>query len=111
MTVQRRAKTRRNARLAERRRTDPAWRKAVDEKRAKYHELKKSGITTDDLYERDEATCHICVRHVDREDAEPDHVLALANGGTNDPENVRLAHRVCNRRKSDLFDWSHLRAA
>jgi 5-methylcytosine-specific restriction endonuclease McrA len=28
-----------------------------------------------------------------------EHVVALANGGTNEPENLRTAHRSCNSSK------------
>lgn len=30
-----------------------------------------------------------------------DHIIARANGGTNDPANLQLAHLWCNQVKSD----------
>lgn len=41
--------------------------------------------------------CHICGESFDPTDPfQVDHVVALANGGTNDADNRRLAHRSCN---------------
>lgn len=68
-----------------------------------------SGITLDSLFQRDGGMCHICGLAVARPDAEQDHVLAIANGGGSTPDNVRLSHMTCNRRKSDRLDWSDLR--
>lgn len=31
--------------------------------------------------------------------AEPDHIIAIANGGTNDPSNGRTICRLCNQRR------------
>lgn len=33
-----------------------------------------------------------------------DHVVALAAGGTNDPSNIRPAHRACNSRRGASTD-------
>jgi 5-methylcytosine-specific restriction endonuclease McrA len=30
-----------------------------------------------------------------------DHLIPVAHGGTDDPRNVALAHRVCNVRRQD----------
>jgi hypothetical protein len=58
------------------------------------------------LGKRDGWTCHLCHDPVDPALIWPhpysgtaDHVVPLALGGTNDPENIRLAHAVCNIKK------------
>ncbi len=46
--------------------------------------------------------CHICGKRFTKADAATlDHVIALADGGTNDASNIALAHRSCNCRKRD----------
>jgi 5-methylcytosine-specific restriction endonuclease McrA len=96
-----RRRSRRNERLRERRASDPEYAARIDAIREIRRQLARSGITTDALYERDGGLCHICERAVRREDAEPDHVIPLSRGGSNDATNVKLAHVSCNRRKSD----------
>ena len=63
------------------------------------------------LYERDDWVCHLCSSPVDRsahfnDDLAPslDHLVPRSKGGSNDPENLKTAHRGCNsaRRDSDL---------
>lgn len=50
---------------------------------------------------RDRGVCHICGR---AGATTADHVLALANGGTNDLENLKAAHKSCNERKGRTTD-------
>lgn len=76
-------------------------------KRCRTHS-KKHGISVGQLAKRDGTDCGICgdpvdmtVRLPNRMCASIDHVLARANGGTNNPENLQLAHLLCNARKSD----------
>lgn len=64
-----------------------------------------------DIFIRDNWTCHLCGDPIDptlgRNDplgATVDHVLALANGGTDDQSNVAAAHRVCNLIKGARVD-------
>lgn len=54
------------------------------------------------ILERDGWFCHICsFVIVDWDDLHFDHVIPLARQGTNDPENIRPAHALCNLRKGD----------
>lgn len=54
------------------------------------------------IYERDGFDCHLCGHPVaDVDDPHPwaptlDHLVPRSLGGTNDPENLRTAHRWCN---------------
>jgi len=61
-----------------------------------------------DIYKRDKGICQICGEPVDlsvktsnRMGATLDHRIPLSKGGTHEPNNVQLAHRICNALKSD----------
>jgi 5-methylcytosine-specific restriction endonuclease McrA len=72
-------------------------------------------ITVTSLYKRDRGICHLCGRPCDLDDyviegnafvagdiyPSVDHVKPLARGGLHSWDNVKLAHRSCNRKKSD----------
>jgi hypothetical protein len=75
----------------------------------KYGNGKVESISPHAVFERDEWTCGICGKKVDRSRRYPDpysasldHVVALASGGTHTWDNVQCAHLVCNSRKRDL---------
>ena len=60
------------------------------------------------IYQRDNWTCQLCHRKVDRRKTAPhpkspslDHIIPLARGGTHEPANVHTAHFLCNSLKSD----------
>lgn len=64
-------------------------------------------FTTRQIAERDGWRCHLCRRRVpDRRyaarpmDATVDHLVPISAGGPDTPENVALAHLVCNQRRS-----------
>lgn len=48
---------------------------------------------------RDQGRCGICGESVPGDQESLDHIVPLALGGTHEPANVQLAHRVCNSRK------------
>lgn len=51
---------------------------------------------------RDGYRCHVCEQGFLREEPwEVDHDRPLSKGGTNHLHNLRLAHRSCNREKSN----------
>lgn len=59
------------------------------------------------VYERDNWTCRICRKPINRGALVPDpkaptidHILPLALGGTHEYSNVQTAHFICNSRKS-----------
>jgi hypothetical protein len=60
-------------------------------------------ISVHQLAERDGWRCHLCRRKVNRalswphpRSASIDHLVPVADGGTHDPTNLRLAHLGCN---------------
>lgn len=70
------------------------------------------------VVERDGWVCWVCGWPIDP-DAPPnddgqaslDHVVELARGGSNSVENLRLAHRLCNEKRSTAWSRSVMRAA
>lgn len=66
--------------------------------------------TRDEVFERDGWVCQLCLHPVDpgllggnRFDPwypTVDHVIPITRGGADSIENVQLAHRICNARKS-----------
>ena len=70
-------------------------------KRALYDHNKKIILAT-------QSVCGICGRPVDKSLKYPDpmsptvdHIIPCAKGGSDDLDNLQLAHRACNRMKSD----------
>jgi hypothetical protein len=91
-----------------------AWRAANPEAvREKLHRRRArllgayvSHVDAEDIWERDGGICQICADPIDRSLQWPhrlslthDHIVALADGGTHEPDNVQLAHATCNARK------------
>ena len=79
-----------------------------------------TGITVESLYKRDGGICYLCGKQCRMDDyitkekifiagdwyPSIDHIIPLAKGGEHSWENVRLAHRICNSRKSDSIPLS-----
>ena len=59
--------------------------------------------TLQTIYERDSATCWLCLLWVEEEDASVDHVLPRSMGGTRAMRNLRLAHKLCNQMRGNKF--------
>jgi len=62
------------------------------------------------IAERDDWTCWICKIRIDpdvpstnRMGATIDHVIPISKGGTNDHENLKLAHWICNVRRGNDY--------
>lgn len=65
------------------------------------------------IYKRDDWTCQICLDPVDPEvpansrwGATLDHIIPWSRGGSDDPANLRLAHRWCNSVRGDLSHYT-----
>lgn len=56
-------------------------------------------ISLDDLWERDGGVCQLCFRPCDRSQASRDHIRPRSRGGSDNPNNLQLAHRLCNQLK------------
>lgn len=79
-----------------------------DAKRCEWCRTTRPAMTARQLAERDGPTCGLCREPVDmtlsgRDLMGPvaDHIIPRAHRGPNTPENLQLAHLVCNARKQD----------
>jgi 5-methylcytosine-specific restriction endonuclease McrA len=63
---------------------------------------KREPYAREAVFERDGWRCWICGEPVLEEDATVDHVIPIAQGGADTPDNVRTAHRDCNSRRGWL---------
>lgn len=89
--------------------------RAKDKRLAKIKNVHKDNIDLKRLYVRDGGVCWLCKTACDWNDYRRtetafiagenypsiDHVIPLAKGGSHSWDNVRLAHRGCNTKKSD----------
>lgn len=71
-------------------------------------DIRKHGMSVEELARRDGADCGICdltvdlnLRAPDLMRASVDHIYPRARGGNNDPGNLQLAHLICNCIKKD----------
>lgn len=76
-------------------------------------DLRKHGMSVNELAQRDGVECGICGLLVDMSSRKPDvmcpsvdHIIPRARGGTNDPVNLQLAHFLCNAIKKDRLPLS-----
>lgn len=83
-----------------------SWRVSHRRRRGMKKANGRGVYTTHGVAERDRWICGICshivpygLRYPDPESASVDHILPLALGGSDLPENVQLAHLGCNRSK------------
>lgn len=56
-----------------------------------------------EVFKRDEFTCQYCGAHPPEAVLHVDHIIAVANGGTNDSDNLVTACSSCNLGKSDVL--------
>lgn len=71
-----------------------------------------SDVSPQEVYERDQWTCHLCTESLERDAKVPhplaptiDHVIPLAKGGTHELDNVKAAHFLCNAVKRDRIGF------
>ena len=86
------------------------WRRKNKNRRYEYgarrQAWKKTGIKGERIYrevvyERDNAICYLCGKHIDFVDLHVDHVFPLSKGGTHTYDNVKATHKRCNLKKKD----------
>lgn len=89
--------------------------KCSDNNRWRMKDGYRYAFPLNEVYERDKGICYLCGGKCDWNDCEErdgvivygdlypsrDHVVPKSRGGENAWENIRLAHRICNSRKSD----------
>lgn len=81
-------------------------REKLHRRRARLLDAYVAPVDAEDIWQRDEGLCGVCGEPIDRSLKWPhrrslthDHIVALADGGTHEPDNVQLAHASCNSRK------------
>lgn len=69
---------------------------------------KPSGVYVEQLIERDGYLCYLCQEPIDmkvprtsKRGATVDHVIPLSRGGSDEIDNLKLAHWICNNKKSN----------
>lgn len=72
--------------------------------RAEFRQLKERNLLVNFLVDRDGPNCGICGKPIMLGQVSIDHKLQLANGGTHDVDNLRLAHLSCNVRRGQGVD-------
>lgn len=77
-------------------------------RRARLVDAFVADVDPEAIWDRDGGICQLCHEPIDVDLAWPDpmsrtldHIVALVNGGTHEPDNVQLAHARCNSRKGD----------
>jgi 5-methylcytosine-specific restriction endonuclease McrA len=61
-------------------------------------------ILRDQVIGRDGMVCGLCGKEVAEDQVSIDHVLPISLGGTDDLDNLQVAHRGCNSRKGWRID-------
>jgi 5-methylcytosine-specific restriction endonuclease McrA len=59
-----------------------------------------SPVDYEAIFVRDAGVCHICGKEVEHAKATFDHIVPMSKGGSHAPENIAVAHYVCNRAKN-----------
>lgn len=70
-------------------------------RRARVLEASTDKVNYQQILTRDGYICHICGGTVAPNQLGYDHVIPLTRGGAHSDENIKVAHRVCNSRKSN----------
>lgn len=56
---------------------------------------------------RDLRTCYLCGKRVeDGDEIDVDHLVEVAEGGSNEPSNLATCHRACHRRRHLDTEWA-----
>ena len=76
------------------------WRKRKREEQSKRRAKEKGEkVDYDAVYLRDNGICYLCGLGVTREEAQFDHVIPIAMGGSSAVDNLQILCGPCNRRK------------
>lgn len=59
-------------------------------------------IPIDVVFKRDDGTCHLCWKPVERSEASRDHIKPKSLGGRMVYDNIALSHASCNSRRGSL---------
>jgi 5-methylcytosine-specific restriction endonuclease McrA len=110
----RRNRDRRNAERNAKRRATPGTRAGerrdplyamndTARRRAKKYGVLFEPVSPRAILERDGWICYLCAQDVTQDTLSFDHVVPMGRGGSHTANNIRVAHRTCNRAKSAGF--------
>lgn len=72
----------------------------------------RRNVIKERLHTQQGGLCHLCRQQLKLEDAELDHVIPVSLGGSDEAENIKLAHRFCNRsRRNSSVEAARARLA
>ena len=57
-------------------------------------------VYEENILKYDTLTCYLCKKPINFGDDSIDHIIPVSKGGSNDKENLNIAHLTCNMRKS-----------
>ena len=60
------------------------------------------------VYSKDRGICGICGKPVNRYEFTIDHIIPLAKGGSNDEDNLQVAHEFCNKVKGSYTENEYI---
>lgn len=60
------------------------------------------GVYEDNIKKYGTLTCYLCLKSIEFGKDALEHNIPLSRGGTNEKENLEIAHKGCNSRKKDL---------
>lgn len=85
-------------------RAHPEWKSARDSARYAMSRGAPSAerFTLDEIFDRDNAICHLCDLIVERKHATIDHIVPVVHSGPHTRANVALAHRSCNSSRKTM---------
>jgi hypothetical protein len=66
---------------------------------ARHYGVATEKVDYEAIVKRDSHTCHICGQQVTKNEISFDHVVPMSRGGPHSPQNVKLSHLACNRKK------------
>jgi 5-methylcytosine-specific restriction endonuclease McrA len=78
------------------------WKRAHPPKPSRYKRVSRQLRAA--IIDRDGYWCGLCGGAVEPDDVDVDHVLPFSKGGAAIPENLRVTHSSCNRKRGNRLD-------
>lgn len=70
-------------------------------------DFERNKVALDILYRKYRGICWICRKFCPRDKASRDHIIPRSLGGTDDIENLALAHKQCNSKRGNGYQEIH----
>lgn len=92
------------AREMDRKKNQRRYKDPVRKEKAQAAKAKRRGIKRQLIFIREGGICYLCLDSVTDTDFHVDHIVPMALGGSNHPDNLACACAACNLLKADA-DW------